>query len=78
MVERQRTVGESVNGAAKHCGNSNVFWEGPTWQRSKGLWESPLMVAQQSTVGKAMYSGKGQDGREAMDCGRSNGLWDKP
>ena len=42
------------------------------WRRSKGLWDTPLTV-QQSTVGKAMYCGKGQDGGKAMDCGKANG-----
>ena len=63
MAVQQSTVGEAMD-----CGKGQ-------WRRSKGLWDTPLMV--QSTVGKAMYCGKGQDGGEAMDCGRSNGLWEK-
>ena len=37
--------------------------------RSNGLWDK--MAEKQSTVGNAMYSGKGQHGGEAMDCGSS-------
>ena len=56
-------------GDAMNCGRSNGLREGPRWWKGKGLWESPLTV-QQSTVGSAMYSGKGQHGSEAKDCGR--------
>ena len=63
MAAKQRIVGESVDGSsAKHCGKSNVFWEGPRWQRSNGLWEKQwlmgeaMMAEKQRIVGKSVNS----------------------
>ena len=52
-----------------YCGKGQDGRKAMNCGRSNGLWDK--MAEKQSTLGNAMYSGKGQHGGDAMDCGSS-------